>query len=55
LRFNLKKFNEVEGKDRYSVLVPNKFSALEDLDAEAEINTIWVTIRENIKNSAKRV
>jgi hypothetical protein len=26
---------------------------LEDLDAEIEINTIWETIRENIKISAK--
>jgi hypothetical protein len=27
------------------------FAALEDLDAEVEINTIWETIRENIKIS----
>jgi hypothetical protein len=26
---------------------------LEDFDAEAEINTIWETIRQNIKMSAK--
>jgi hypothetical protein len=26
---------------------------VEDLDAEVEINTIWETIRENIKISAK--
>jgi hypothetical protein len=26
---------------------------LEDLDAEIEINTMWETIRENIKISAK--
>jgi hypothetical protein len=26
---------------------------LEDLDAEVEINTIWETIKENIKISAK--
>jgi hypothetical protein len=29
------------------------FAALEDLDAEIEINTILETIRENIKISAK--
>jgi hypothetical protein len=26
---------------------------LEDLDAEVEVNTIWETIKENIKISAK--
>jgi hypothetical protein len=52
-RFNLKKFNEVEGKEKYRVEVSNRFAALEDLDAEVEINAIWETIRENIKISAK--
>jgi hypothetical protein len=52
-RFNLKKLNEVEGKEKYRVEVSNRFAALEDLDAEVEINTIWETIRENIKISAK--
>jgi hypothetical protein len=52
-RFNLKKLNEVEGKEKYRVEVSNMFAELEDLDAEVEINTIWETIRENIKISAK--
>jgi hypothetical protein len=54
-RFNLKKLNEVEGKEKYLVEVSNRFAALEDLDAEVEINTIWETFRENIKISANRV
>jgi hypothetical protein len=33
--------------------VSNGFTALEDLDAEVEMNTIWEIIRENIKMSAK--
>jgi hypothetical protein len=33
-RFNLKKLNEVEGKEKYRVEVSNRFAALEDLDAE---------------------
>jgi hypothetical protein len=37
-RFNLKKLNEVEGKVKYRVEVSNRFVALEDLDAEVEIN-----------------
>jgi hypothetical protein len=45
-RFNLRKLNEVEGKENYRVEVSNRFAALEDLDAEVEINTIWETIRE---------
>jgi hypothetical protein len=48
-RFNLKKLNEVEGKEQYCVEVSNRFAALEDLDTEVEINSAWETIRENIK------
>jgi hypothetical protein len=36
-RFNLKKLNEVEGKEQFRVEVSSRFAALEDLDAEAEI------------------
>jgi hypothetical protein len=52
-RFNLKKLNEVEGKEKYHIEVSNKFSPLEDLDAEVEINSAWETIRVNITISAK--
>jgi hypothetical protein len=48
-RFNLKKLNEVEGKEQYHVEVSNRFATLEDLDTEVEINSAWETIRENIK------
>jgi hypothetical protein len=51
-RFNLKKLNEVESKEQYDVEVSNRFAALENLDAEVEINSAWETIRENIKISA---
>jgi hypothetical protein len=47
-RFDLKKLNEVEGKEKYHVEISNRFAALEDLDTEVEIKTIWETIRENI-------
>jgi hypothetical protein len=53
--FNLKKLNEVESKEKYRVEVSNRFAALEDLDAEVEINTIWETIRENVKISKEPV
>jgi hypothetical protein len=45
--------NEVEGKEQFPVEVSNRFAALEDLDAEVEINSAWETTRENIKISAK--
>jgi hypothetical protein len=32
-RFNPKKLNEVEGKEKFHVEVSNRFAALEDLDA----------------------
>jgi hypothetical protein len=51
-RFNLKKLNEVEGKGQYHAEVSNRFAALEDLDAEVEINSAWEMTRENIKISA---
>jgi hypothetical protein len=52
-RFNIKKLNEVELKKQFCIDVSNRFAALEDLDAEVEINSAWETIRENIKTSAK--
>jgi hypothetical protein len=52
-RFSLKKLNEVKGKEKYCVEVPNRFAALEDLDTEVEINSAWKTISENVKISAE--
>jgi hypothetical protein len=52
-RFNLKKLNEVEGKEQYCVEDSNRFAALEDLNAEVEINSAWEMIRENLTISAK--
>jgi hypothetical protein len=52
-RFNLKKLNDVEGKEQFHVEVSNRFVALEDLDAEVEINSALETIREDVNISAK--
>jgi hypothetical protein len=52
-RFNLKKLNDVESKEKCRVEVSNRFAALEDLDTEVEINSVWETIRVNKKISAK--
>jgi hypothetical protein len=36
-RFNLKKLNEVEGKEKYTVEVSNRFAASEDLNSEVDV------------------
>jgi hypothetical protein len=51
--FNLKKLNEVEGKELYHVEISNRFAAVENLDTEMCINRAWKTIREKSKISAK--
>jgi hypothetical protein len=51
--FNLKKLNEVDGKDQYRVVVPNRFANLETSDDEMDINSARKTIRENIKTIVK--
>jgi hypothetical protein len=52
-RFNLKKLNDVAGKEQFHVEVSNRFAALKDLDTEVGINSAWEMIRENINISAK--
>ncbi|PNF29719.1 hypothetical protein B7P43_G12562 [Cryptotermes secundus] len=52
-RFNLKNLNEVEGKEQYCIEVSNRFTALEKLQTELDVNKAWETIRENIKMSVK--
>jgi hypothetical protein len=37
-RFSLKKLNEIEGKEQYHVEISNRFTALENLDTEVDIN-----------------
>jgi hypothetical protein len=51
-RFNLKKLNNVEGKEQFRVQVSNRFA---DLDAEVEINSAWETIRDYKNVSQERV
>jgi hypothetical protein len=52
-RFNLKKLNDVEGKEKFHVEISNRFAALEALDAEVQINSAWETIREYINFSQR--
>jgi hypothetical protein len=52
-RYDLKKLNDVEVKEKYQVEISNRFAALESLDESSDINNAWESIRENIKTSAK--
>jgi hypothetical protein len=48
-RFNIKKLNEAEGKEKYSIDIWSRVVSFDNLDAEVEINTVWETIRENLR------
>jgi hypothetical protein len=52
-RFDLKKVDDVEVKEKYQVEISNRFAALGSLDESFDINNAWESIRENIKTSAK--
>jgi hypothetical protein len=51
-RFDLKRLDDIEVKEKYQVEISNKFAASESLD-ESFDNNVWESIRENIKTSAK--
>jgi hypothetical protein len=51
-RFDLKKLDDVEVKEKYQSEISNRFAALENLDESFDSNA-WESIRENIKTSAK--
>jgi hypothetical protein len=52
-RFDLKKLDDVEVKEKYQVEISNRFADLESLDESFDINNAWESIRENIKTSVK--
>jgi len=52
-RFNLRKLNELEVKEKYQIEITKRFAALEDLDFDEDVNRGWENIKENIKISAK--
>jgi hypothetical protein len=52
-RFDMKKVDDTEVKEKYQVEISNKFATFESLDETFDINNDWESIRENIKTSAK--
>ena len=54
-RFNLRKLKELQFKEKYHIEITNRFTALENLNVDEDVNRFWENIKENIKTSAKRV
>jgi hypothetical protein len=53
LRFNLKKSNKRQSKEKYRADISNNFAAVQNLDTEVDTNKAWETIKGNIKISTK--
>jgi len=47
-RFNLRKLNELEAKVKYQIEITNSFAALENLNADKNVNRAWENIKDNI-------
>jgi RNA binding exosome subunit len=45
--------NELEVRKQYQIEITNRFSALENLIDDKDVNKAWENIQENIKTSAK--
>jgi hypothetical protein len=52
-RFDLRKLDGTEVKEKYQVEISNTFVALENLDESLDNNSAWESITENIKTSEK--
>jgi len=52
-RFNLRKLNEPEFRERYQIKITNRFAALENVNDDEDVNRIWENIKENIRTSAE--
>jgi hypothetical protein len=49
----LRKINELDFKEKYQIEITNRFSALENLNVDEDVNRAWENIKENIKTLAK--
>jgi len=52
-RFNLRKLNEPEVREQYQIEITNRFTTLENLNDDKDVNGTWENIKENIQTSAK--
>jgi hypothetical protein len=53
-RFNLRKLNELEGREQYQNKVSNMFAALENLHDSENINRAWENSKVVNNSSAKK-
>ena len=51
--FNLRKLSELEVRKEFQIKTSNRFTALENLNDNGDINWAWENIKVNIKTSAK--
>jgi len=51
-RFNLRNLNELEVRKQYHTEITNRFTAMENLNDEENVNMAWENVKENIKTSA---
>ena len=52
-RFNLRKLNEPEVREPYQIEIGNRFTALENLRDDEDVDRTWGNIKEIIITSAK--
>ena len=52
-RFNLRKLNELEIREKYQIEITNRFAALGNLKDDEDVDRTWENIKENIQTSAK--
>jgi hypothetical protein len=52
-RFDLRKLNDAEVKEKYQVKIINRFAGLANFDDNVDMKRAWIHVRENIKTSAK--
>jgi len=54
-RFNLRKLNEPEVRERYQIELTNRFVALENVNDDEDVNRTWENNKENIQTSAEEI
>jgi hypothetical protein len=49
-KFNLRRLNEPEVKEKYQIEITNRFAALENLNADEDVNRAWENIKREDQN-----
>jgi hypothetical protein len=52
-RFHFKNLSELEYREKYLIIIPNRFAALENLKYSESINGTWENVKENVKMLSK--